>query len=104
MNVIKRNLQKCLGAVLVVALSFVIVSAQQNRGNLRGLVVDEFGGALVGATVTLIDQNGVQKNTTSSSDGVYTFAGLVPGKYYIQASAQGFATSDPAEVELAAVY
>jgi hypothetical protein len=102
MNVIKRNLQKFLGAVLVVALLSLVVSAQQNRANLRGLVVDEFGGALVGATVTLIDQAGAQKNTTSNADGVYTFAALAPGKYYIQAAAKGFATSDPVEVEVTA--
>ena len=102
MNTIKATLQKILGVGFIVVLSMIIASAQQNRASLRGLVVDEFGGALVGATVTLIDQTGAQKNTTSNSDGVYTFSALAPGKYFIQAAAKGFATSDPVEVDVAA--
>jgi hypothetical protein len=100
MNAMKIILQKMLGVSCVVVLSMIIVSAQQNRATVRGLVVDEFGGALVGATVTLIDSTGAQKNTTSNSEGVYTFNGLAPGKYFIQAAAKGFATSEPSEVEL----
>ena len=35
------------------------VFAQQSSGTLRGRVADEFGGLIVGATVTVADQNGI---------------------------------------------
>ncbi len=65
-------------------------SAQQARGNLRGLVTDELGAAIVGANVTLTDATGVQKKTTTNGEGIYTFAGLTPGSYKLQAIAPGF--------------
>src|SRR6266480_3362717 len=102
MKAINLILQKSLGAVLIVALSALLVAAQQNRGTLRGLVADEFGAAIVGATVTLIDSSGAQKNTTSNAEGIYSFSGLAPGKYSIQATAKGFATSDAVEVDVTA--
>ncbi len=102
MNVINLTLRNILGVVLVAAFSVTVLTAQQNRGSLRGLVADEFGAALVGATVTLIDEGGAQKNTTSNGEGIYIFNGLAPGKYSVQASAKGFATSDAAEVNLTA--
>ena len=61
MKVINRVLHRSLNVVLIVALLATLVSAQQNRGTLRGLVADEFGAAIVGATVTLIDGTGAQK-------------------------------------------
>jgi hypothetical protein len=102
MNAINLTLRNIIRVVFVVALSATLLTAQQNRGTLRGLVADEFGAALVGATVTLIDESGAQKNTTSNGEGIYIFNGLAPGKYFVQASAKGFATSDAAEVNLTA--
>ncbi len=64
MNVINLTLRNILGVVLVAAFSVTVLTAQQNRGSLRGLVADEFGAALVGATVTLIDEGGAQKSPT----------------------------------------
>src|SRR5436190_2178224 len=100
MNYSKALLRHAFRAGLVLVLSAVLASAQQNRATLRGLVIDELGAAIVGATVTLTDSSGVQKNTTTGGDGGYSFTGLIPGKYLLQASAKGFATSDQTEVEV----
>jgi uncharacterized surface anchored protein len=102
MNYSKALLRHALHAGLVLVLSAVLASAQQNRATLRGLAIDELGAAIVGATVTITDSNGVQKNTTTGGDGGYSFTGLLPGKYILQASAKGFATSDQTEVEVKA--
>ena len=94
-----RNLPRQLCCVsLILLLSAALVTAQQARGTLRGLITDELGAAIVGANVTLTDTGGVQKKTTTNGEGVYTFAGLAPGKYTLQACA-GFAASDNKEIE-----
>ena len=46
--------------VLVIALCAGLVAAQQRAGSLRGQVLDELGGAIVGASVTVIDGKGVE--------------------------------------------
>jgi hypothetical protein len=85
---------------LLIILSAALVTAQQARGTLRGLITDELGAAIVGANVTLTDASGVQKKTTTNGEGVYNFAGLTPGKYTLQASAPGFALSENKEVDI----
>lgn len=101
MKPISRSLLRSLTVLLALALFTSISFAQQGRGTLRGLVVDEFGAAIVGATVTLTNATGI-KTATTNNEGVYTFSGLAPGKYTILAAATGFAVSPPAEVQVAA--
>ena len=99
-----RNLPRKLCCIsLIVLLSAALVAAQQARGSLRGLITDELGAAIVGANVTLTDASGVQKKTTTNGEGVYTFAGLAPGKYTLQAAAPGFAISEGKEVDVTTV-
>src|SRR6266567_4179593 len=77
---------------LILLLCTATVSAQQNTGGLKGRVSDEFGGVIVGATVSATDANGVSKSATTNGEGVFTLAGLAPGKYTIRVSAPGFGT------------
>jgi hypothetical protein len=74
--------------------------AQQPTGSLRGVVKDEAGGVIVGATVTIIDANGVEKTTTSNQEGVYTFTGIAPGHYLVRAAQGGFAQFENADVNV----
>src|SRR6202163_3735906 len=91
----------CLASIILVAV-FSTAAFAQGRANLRGLITDEFGAAIVGATVTLTDASGAQKTATTNADGTYSFTGLAAGKYKISAIAAGFATSEQAEVDVAA--
>ncbi|HEY6660887.1 MAG TPA: carboxypeptidase-like regulatory domain-containing protein, partial [Pyrinomonadaceae bacterium] len=100
MNFVQNLPCKFLYVTLIVILGVALVAAQQTRGSLRGLITDELGAAIVGANVTLTDASGVQKKTTTNGEGVYTFAGLAPGKYSLQAIAPGFAPSDTKEVDV----
>lgn len=85
----------------VVLVIFLSVSAfAQTKGTLRGLVSDELGAAIVGANVTLTDSTGAQKKTTSNGEGVYTFSGLTPGVYQLQAVAPGFSQSTAKDVNI----
>src|SRR5437588_3275718 len=96
-----RKLFPCLATLLlVVGLSATVFA--QGRASLRGVVSDEFGASIVGATVTLTDAAGTQKAATTTADGTYSFAGLAPGKYKVHAAATGFAASEDTEVDVTA--
>ncbi len=100
MNFIQNLPRKLFTAIFVIIMTTALVAAQQTRGSLRGLITDELGAAIVGANVTLTDSTGTQKKTITNGEGVYTFAGLAPGKYSLVAIAPGFAPSDIKEVEI----
>jgi hypothetical protein len=87
----------------MLALCVVVSFAQQQQaGTLRGMVTDEFGGALVGATVTAVNQSGVEKSTLTNNDGNYVLSGLTPGAYTVRAVATGFAIFEAQDVEVSA--
>ena len=100
MNSFQNLPRKLFSAFLIAILTATLVVAQQARGSLRGLITDELGAAIVGANVTLTDASGTQKKTVTNGEGVYTFAGLTPGKYSLIAVAPGFAPSDIKEVDI----
>jgi hypothetical protein len=100
MKASRRLPQSIYVLTLLILLFPVAVAAQQTRGTLRGLITDELGAAIVGASVTLTDASGVQKKTTTNGEGVYTFAGLALGNYRVQAVASGFTQTDEKEVEI----
>src|SRR5689334_17140492 len=96
MNRIVTAMILCL-IVLGVAGS---AAAQERTGSLRGQVLDELGGAIVGATVTAVDAKGTEKTVVTNDNGVYTINGLAPGKYTLRVVNTGFALYENAEVEV----
>lgn len=60
-----------------------------SAGSVRGTVKDSTGGIIPGATVTLANQGGTVKTTTTASDGTYAFRGISPGSYTVSASYSG---------------
>ena len=80
----------------------VVVTAQQRVGSLKGQVLDELGGAIVGASVIAVDARGVEKATVTNDAGSYTINGLAPGKYTLRAINAGFGLYENAEVEITA--
>lgn len=101
MNLSKRKFARSIGLALMLALS-VVASFAQQPGTLRGTVTDEFGGALVGATVTAVNQTGVEKSTVTNDEGNYVISGLTPGAYTVRAVANGFAVFEAQDVEISA--
>src|SRR5712691_5785578 len=96
-----RKLTICFASMILAAALSTSVFAQA-RASLRGVISDEFGAAIVGATVTLTDASGVAKTATTNSDGAFAFTALAPGKYMIHAIATGFAVSADADADVAA--
>ena len=61
------------------------------NGRLSGQITDASGGVIAGASVRLMDENGqVVAQTTSDSNGSYSFSSLAPGNYKVQSEKQGF--------------
>jgi hypothetical protein len=100
MNTTRITFRTIFGVLLTLFLSSTLICAQQARGNLRGLIKDELGAAIVGASVTLTDASGSQKKTTTNGEGVYVFSALAPGKYTLSAVAPGFAASGDKEIDI----
>jgi hypothetical protein len=100
-----QSLSKLIGTGLRVSLVLVVLglaAAAQQPGSLRGTVTDEFGGVVVGATVTLAAEGGAERTATTNEEGVYAFAGVAPGRYTVRVGASGFAAYENAEVSVAA--
>jgi len=89
-------------AAALLALSVTANVFAQGRQTLRGVISDEFGATIVGATVTLTGAGGAPKTAATDANGSYSFTGVAPGKYTIHAAATGFATSEDAEIDLTA--
>src|ERR1051325_11676951 len=100
MNAVRSLPGNLVRISLLFILAAALVTAQQTRGTLRGSIIDELGAVIVGANVTLTDASGAQKKATTNGEGVYNFAGLVPGKYTLHAVAPGFAPSESKEVDI----
>src|SRR5262245_8844580 len=100
MMTIRKIFPMIAAAFLALAVATNVMA--QGRTSLRGVISDEFGAAIVGATVTLTAAGSTPKTATTNAEGAYSFTGLAPGKYTIHAAATGFATSEDVEVDLGA--
>jgi outer membrane receptor protein involved in Fe transport len=81
-----------LTLVVAMVLGAGTLAAQTALGTLRGAVLDEQGGALPGATVTIrhVDTNTVQTITTTD-DGRFFIPNLRPGTYTLLSELSSFA-------------
>ncbi len=95
-------MKKIVLAIALCASLPGLLVAQQRPGSLRGQVLDELGGAIIGASVTAIDAKGVEKTVVTNDAGSYTINGLAPGKYTVRAVNAGFAINETADVEISA--
>src|SRR6185503_2160390 len=93
-------MKKIVLAITLCASLAGLVVGQQRAGSLRGQVLDELGGAIVGASITVIDSAGVEKSVVTNNSGSYTINGLAPGKYTVRATNVGFAMFETPDVEI----
>jgi len=87
---LRKAAQLACGAMAVLLLSLPLFS-QGNAGRILGTVVDQSGGTVAGATVTVIDtERGVTKTLVTNEAGEYNAPNLTPGNYKVRAEAKGF--------------
>lgn len=76
---------------LALLLGALPAAAQISQGRLTGIVRDESGARVLGASVTIVDQEtGVSRALTTSAAGVYNAPDLRPSRYRVQVELAGF--------------
>ncbi len=82
---------RILAMVSLVLLAAAIASPQGSTGRILGVVTDQTGGEVAGATVTITDvARGVAQTLITDSDGAYVALNLQPGTYTVRAEFKGF--------------
>ncbi|MXY24523.1 MAG: TonB-dependent receptor [Acidobacteria bacterium] len=80
-----------LSAALVLGPGAPAASAQDDAGSIIGAVVDELGGVLPGATVTLEhEQTGLVRSAVTDAQGIYSISRLPAGDYGVTVLMPGF--------------
>src|SRR5215813_313912 len=84
----------CAWCLALITVAYAVpVGAQQTLGNVRGVVKDETGAFVSGATVTILDKTTNNKLTQqSTAAGEFEFKNLPVGSYAVTVSATGFKT------------
>src|SRR5690242_389967 len=90
--------------VSVLAL-FAVLSASlahaQYRGSIQGVVTDQQGAVVPGATVTLKSQETNREwQAKTNTDGVYNFVELGPSRYSLTVEMGGFKTYTATDVQI----
>jgi hypothetical protein len=89
--------------VVLIVLSLALpISAQLSTGSLRGIVTDQTGALIPGATVTATQSGGQKRSATAGDDGRYTLPGLQTGSWIIEAASPGLAQASPATIAIEA--
>ena len=84
-----------LGATLVLFLICLSAFSQSNQGTIQGGIFDQTGGAIAGATISVIDvARGVTRSLTTDAAGEYVAPSLLPGTYTVRAESKGFRTTE----------
>jgi hypothetical protein len=86
--------KKILGSIAICFLLTSVVLAQGGNATLTGVVTDQSGALLPGATITVTNtQTGVVTTVLTNESGSYNFPSLQPGTAYkVSASLPGFQT------------
>jgi hypothetical protein len=86
-------------ATMLVLLVCLPASPQTQQGRIEGTVVDQSGGVIVDAAVTVTDvDRGVARSLITDSAGAYAASSLLPGKYTVRAEAKGFKTAEHSDI------
>jgi hypothetical protein len=86
-----RKAAPVLGVCLAILLASVPLFAQGNAGRILGVINDQSGGAVSGATVTVTDvQRGTTRTLAADVTGAYNAPNLLPSTYTVRADFKGF--------------
>ena len=86
------RISRVVVAIVAVISATQTYAAAQAPGVLAGTVVDTLGARLDGASVALLRSGQKVQDGKSGSDGTFSFSGLAPDRYQVQASMPGFQT------------
>jgi Carboxypeptidase regulatory-like domain len=90
-----------LSISLALLLSCLSLFSQGNAGRMLGSITDQTGGAISGATVTIIDtQRNVTRTLATDTAGEFSAPNLLPSTYTVRAEAKGFKTTERSGIVL----
>jgi hypothetical protein len=91
----------CVLATAIAVIVFCLPMFSQVSQGIQGAVLDQSGGAIPGAVVTVIDvARGITRTLTTDSAGEYVATNLTPATYTVRAAAKGFRTVEHSGVLL----
>lgn len=91
--------RQILGILFALSVTVIGVQAQSFQGGMRGTVKDKENNILLGATLTLTNQETNTSRTTVTNElGEYVFERVDPGKYKLSANLNGFKKADRNDV------
>src|SRR2546421_2099115 len=94
-------LQQVCGAALLVCLTCVVAMSQEFRGSITGKVTDPNGAVVSGATVTIKNvATNAEATATTNDEGSYDFPVLLPGKYRLVVTREGFKVEAREQIEV----
>ena len=86
------NLRGAIASALLFVFAVMPLWAQNGAGALAGIVLDQAGKAVSGATLTVKTESDSASGTaTSDPEGKFSITGLAAGTYTIETSSPGFA-------------
>jgi hypothetical protein len=95
---------RTLAGIAIVAMLLAVASpvmAQTDRGTIEGLVSDQSGAVVPGASVQIIQiQTGTARDFTTNNEGLYTAPNLPLGTYRVVVKKEGFGTLAREPVEI----
>src|SRR5712692_9388732 len=98
MNRLQRGALPLLVLCLTLAGSAL---SQTSSTSLQGTVTDQSGGAIAGATVSLVNsESKAERTVVSGAQGDYRFLLLPPGTYTLNVTAKGFARYEQTSLQL----
>jgi hypothetical protein len=87
--------------VALLGLTSPLFAQRADRAIISGIVTDEQGSAVPGATVTITNEaTGVATVLVTNDSGAYTSPPLVLGRYSVKVDLQGFKTSTASGIQL----
>ena len=96
-----RTLLSVFAAGMLTLLANQNSSAQSATATLKGVVNDSSGGAVSGATITLIQgARGTKKTFVTDEQGHFGFTFVEPGRYEVEVRAPGFKQQYQRDVKL----
>jgi Carboxypeptidase regulatory-like domain/TonB-dependent Receptor Plug Domain len=98
----KAKFSRVVAFLFAMGVLLASAYAQTSNGTITGTVTDKTGGAINGATVTIvsIDRGGETRATTTDASGTYRIGSLLPGKYRVSIQASGFSVTTINDVEV----
>jgi hypothetical protein len=103
LNTLSQTKAAFLFLFATAALGGLQLHAQAVSGTIVGTVTDPTGAVVPNATVVVSDINkGTSQTTQSNASGNYTVSRLIPDTYTVEATENGFAPAEAANVSVAA--